>query len=97
MESAMRWMVFDDETAEIVVSRWRRGAAEILHEAPVDAALQAGGSAVLVMPSRVPGQVMVARFHKSEADAVRPSADATPAPLVVETPARKPWWRKFVA
>jgi len=90
-------MVFDDETAEIVVSRWRRGAAEILHDAPVDAALQAGGSAVLVLPSRVVGQVMVARFRKSPAYTAHASAEATPAPVIVETSPRKPWWRKFVA
>jgi hypothetical protein len=92
----MRWMVFDDETAEIVVSRWRRGAAEILHDAPVDAALQAGGSAVLVLPSHVPGQVMVAQFKKNTA-AASIAPVTTPAPVIVETPARKPWWRKFVA
>jgi hypothetical protein len=93
----MRWMVFDDETAEIVVSRWRRGAAEILHDAPVDAALQAGGSAVLVLPSRVAGQVMVARFHKSSADTVSVAPVPVAEPVTGETPVRKPWWRKFVA
>ena len=92
----MRWMVFDDETAEIVVSRWRRGAAEILHEEPVDAALEASGSAVLVLPSHVPGQVMVARFKKNT-PAVSVAPATTPVPVIVETPERKAWWRKFVA
>lgn len=89
----MRWMVFDDETAEIVVSRWRRGAAEILHEPPVDAALQASGATVLVLPAKVPGQVLVARFRKRT---VAPAPMQMAAP-VVKASVRKPWWRKFVA
>jgi len=95
----MRWMVFDDETAEMVVSQWRRGGAEILHDHPVDAALQSGKTSVLVLPSRVPGQALVARFEvKGELPArskssVLPTADA----LVPDPSPRKPWWRKIVA
>ncbi len=37
----VRWIAFDDDTAEAVVSRLRRGAAEIQSNSPVDAALQA--------------------------------------------------------
>jgi hypothetical protein len=94
-------MVFDDETAEVVVSRWRRGAAEILHEHPVDAALKAGKQSVVVMPSRIPGQMLVARFQVRTA-----LPENTPLPEIAETTAvdvtpaaaeRKPWWRKFVA
>ena len=91
----MRWIVFDDETAEVVVSQWRRGAAEISQEHPLDAALRAGESSVLVLPSRVPGQMLVARVHATRAVAEMPPP---PAVVAVEEPTdRKAWWRKFVA
>lgn len=91
----MRWMVFDDETAEMVVTQWRRGAAEILHEHPVDAALGVDGAAVLVLPSRVPGQVLVARLKKRPA--VVASVPEAVTTIAIESTVRKPWWRKFVA
>ncbi len=92
----MRWIVFDDETAEAVVSRWRRGGAEILHDHPLDAALKAGGSSVMVLPSRVPGQTLVARLTEKTTAEVAESS-SLPVTAALETSARKPWWRKFVA
>lgn len=106
----MRWVVFDDETAEVVVSQWRRGAAEISHEHPVDAALEAGGSSVVVLPSRVPGQMLVARFKTRTAEPivaapVKVQTSSFPSTILASlspaapapAPARAPWWRKFVA
>jgi hypothetical protein len=91
----MRWIVFDDDTAEVVVSQWRRGAAEISHEHPLDAALRSGESSVMVLPSRVPGQMLVARLNAHKTLTEMPSL---PAVVAVEQPTeRKPWWRKFVA
>jgi hypothetical protein len=92
----MRWMVFDDETAEAVVSQWRRGAAEILDDDPVDAALRAGGSSVVVLRSGIPGRLLVARF---KVHAMEPEASGVTAPFVPPTipSERKPWWRKLVA
>jgi hypothetical protein len=97
----VRWIVFDDETAEAVVSRWRRGAAEILHENPVDTVLRMGGPSIVVMPSHAPGQVLIARFSAhalemppsfepsfAKSDLVSPPVEGAP---------RKPWWRKLVA
>jgi hypothetical protein len=99
----VRWIAFDDETAEAVVSRLRRGAAEIQHDAPVDAALRAQGPSVIVLPSSTPGKLLVARFTKYKAPEVTPHTTAPPrtaTPAAVKKQAasiKKPWWRKFVA
>jgi hypothetical protein len=107
----VRWIAFDDDTAEAVVSRLRRGAAEIQHTTPVDAALGTHGSAVLVLPSPTPGKLLVARF--SAPKKAEPSALLAPPKLappkresalgpasVMRKPAesaKKPWWRNIVA
>jgi hypothetical protein len=104
----VRWVAFDDDTAEAVVSRLRRGAAEIQHNAPVDAALQTQGPAVIVLPSPAPGKLLIARFTKRKETVVAPASlrpgrhpsglGSTPAlgkkPVA---PVPKPWWRKIVA
>jgi hypothetical protein len=97
----VRWVAFDDDTAEAVVSRLRRGAAEIQHNAPVDAALHAEGASVLVLPSPNPGRLLIARFAPRKdvqlptTYAARPTRPVPPKKPVV--PAKKPWWRKLVA
>ena len=98
----VRWIAFDDDTAEAVVSRLRRGAAEIQHNSPVDAALHAAGPSVIVLPSSTPGKLLIARITKAKGN--EPAADLRSAPLVPpllpkKQPAsvKKPWWRKFVA
>jgi hypothetical protein len=100
----VRWIAFDDETAEAVVSRLRRGAAEIQHNTPVDAALHAVGPSVIVLPSSNPGKLLIARFTKFKTS--EPAAGLKPAATMIATPVppkkqaasmKKPWWRKFVA
>jgi hypothetical protein len=83
----------------MVVSQWRRGGAEILHEHPVDAALQSGKTSVLVLPSRVPGQALVAHFEVKGELPARTQNTSLPAadPSVPEVTPRKAWWRKIVA
>jgi len=98
----VRWIAFDDETAEAVVSRLRRGAAEIQHNTPVDAALHAQGPSVIVLPSSTPGRLLVARFTKCKAsepaaDFKAPARIAPVAPKKQAASVKKPWWRKFVA
>jgi hypothetical protein len=101
----VRWIAFDDDTAEAVVSRLRRGAAEIQHTTPVDAALGTHGSAMLVLPSPTPGKLLVARFSapkKVEPPAVlaAPKRDSVLFPASMRKPvdtAKKPWWRNIVA
>lgn len=93
----VRWVVFDDDTAEVVVSRLRRGAAEINSSTPIDAALESKGEAVILLPASTPGRMLVARIIR------RPQAPSTPAeavPARVRKPAAsvaKPWWRRIVA
>jgi hypothetical protein len=99
----VRWIAFDDETAEAVVSRLRRGAAEIQHDTPVDAALRAQGPAVIVLPSSTPGKLLIARFTKHKAKdpipTIKPSTNtsAQVTPKKQTASVKKPWWRKFVA
>ena len=100
----VRWIAFDDETAEAVVSRLRRGAAEIQHNTPVDAALHAAGPSVIVLPSSNPGKLLIARFTKCTPS--EPAAGLKPPSTMIVPPVppkkqaasmKKPWWRKFVA
>ena len=100
----VRWIAFDDDTAEAVVSRLRRGAAEIQHNTPVDAALHAAGPSVIVLPSSNPGKLLIARFTKYKtseaATSLKTAATmiASPVPPKKQAAAiKKPWWRKFVA
>jgi hypothetical protein len=100
----VRWIAFDDDTAEAVVSRLRRGAAEIQSNSPVDAALQAAGPSVIVLPSSTPGKLLIARFSHRKVEAATsypaPPSAHTPKSAVPKKPAvsiKKPWWRKFVA
>ncbi len=102
----VRWIAFDDDTAEAVVSRLRRGAAEIQNNSPVDAALHTDRPSVIVLPSSTPGRLLIARFtprNMAQASvaprtSVRPSqlhsaATQKKAPASV----KKPWWRNIVA
>ena len=100
----VRWIAFDDETAEAVVSRLRRGAAEIQHNTPVDAALHAAGPSVIVLPSSNPGMLLIARFTKYKTSepvtSLKPAATMIASPVPSKKKAvslKKPWWRKFVA
>jgi hypothetical protein len=58
----VRWIAFDDETAEAIVSRFKRGAAEIHEGNPLDEALRLG-KATLILPSDTPGKVLFARLE----------------------------------
>lgn len=104
----VRWIAFDDDTAEAVVSRLRRGAAEIQSNSPVDAALQAAGPSVIVLPSPTPGKLLIARFSQRKEAVVAPASvrlgrypsglGSTPAlGKKPATAVQKPWWRKLVA
>ena len=103
--SMVRWIAFDDETAEAVVSRFRRGAAEI-HPGndAIDSALTAGQPSLIVFPSETPGRVLLAR--------VDPKVDfPAPPPPVLELGSSMPskpekstgggrnrkWWQRRTA
>jgi hypothetical protein len=96
----MRWIVFDAETADAVVTRLRRGGAEIHSEHPVDAALSAKGTSLLVMPSREPGKVVVARLSQTAPAAEEkeaPAAALVAPPTAPPTETAKPWWKRLSA
>jgi hypothetical protein len=58
----VRWIAFDDETADAIVSRFKRGATEIHEGNPLDEALRLG-KASLILPSDTPGKVLFARLE----------------------------------
>jgi hypothetical protein len=93
----VRWIAFDDETAEAVVSRFRRGAAEIHPgNTAVDSALTAGQSSLIVFPSETPGRVLLAHVTpKTELPAPppKPVQFAPKARPRAQKPARK-WWQR---
>lgn len=104
----VRWIAFDDDTAEFVVSRMRRGAAEIQHNSPVDAALGVNGASVIVLPTPTREKLLIARFTPRK-DAQFPTAprfrppttyaspNASLAQNKIAAPDKKPWWRNVVA
>ena len=59
----IRWIAFDDETADAIISRFRRGAAEIHDGNPLDEALASGRPSILLLPSNTPGRVLMARIQ----------------------------------
>ncbi len=106
----IRWIAFDDETAEAVMSRFKRGAAEIHRGQPLDAALNLGRPSLLLLPSETPGRLLLARLEpKSEPAPKIPHAPGSsegrerlePAvfgqrrqPPQPELANRKKWWQR---
>jgi hypothetical protein len=101
----VRWIAFDDETAEAVVSRFRRGAAEIHPDnSAIDSALTAGQPSLLVLPSDTPGRVLLAHVHpKTEFPAPQPIPVQTAAPKppkadkAIARSQRRKWWQRRTA
>lgn len=85
-----RWIAFDDETADAVMSRFRRGAAEIQHGDPVDAALALGNSSLILLPSETPGRVWLARCTPKLPLRSAGFQPNPPAPLASPVVNRKP-------
>src|SRR5437016_2182801 len=77
----VRWIAFDEETADAIISRFKRGASELHDGNPLDAALNYGKASLLLMPSSIPGQVLLAH--------IEPSAEPHSAPKIE----RKFWWK----
>jgi hypothetical protein len=59
----VRWIAFDEETADAIVSRFKRGASELHDGNPFDAVLSHGKPSILLMPASTPGRVLVARIE----------------------------------
>lgn len=97
----VRWIAFDDETAEAVVSRFKRGAAEIEAGDPLAAALGADRPTMVILPSQVKGRVLLAKISPSkesvnyEATGFLGLSDEPVAPRAPQPQARKSWWKKL--
>jgi hypothetical protein len=99
----MRWIVFDEQTADAVMDKYKRGAAEI-HPGgdPLDTALNAGRPTALIMPASGIGRVLLASIEpKTPKAQTKPSrqpvvAQFTPLRRVINKTSapRKTWWRK---
>src|SRR5207245_11669657 len=65
----VRWIAFDDETAEAVIGRFKRGAAEIREgEQPLEAALRYGRASLLIMPATTTGRVLLVSVEPKSHD-----------------------------
>ena len=80
----VRWVAFDDESAEAVVSRFKRGAAEIQPGDAVGSALELGRPSLVLLPGRHSGQVLMARFHPAVVEEVVALEDLQPLPSMVQ-------------
>jgi len=108
--SMTRWIAFDDDTADAIISRFRRGAAEIHDGNPLDEALAAGHPSILLLPSGTPGRVFMARIQpkKIEPDEVLAEPTYEPSgflgladePVFARRPPhsqpeeKKRWWQR---
>jgi len=74
----VRWIAFDDDTAEAVVNKFMRGAAEIREgETPLSAALALDRPSVMILPSSMPGKVLLATFEPKTAAAQETGAEVS--------------------
>lgn len=105
----IRWIAFDDETAEAVVSRFKRGAAEIHRCEPLDAALNLGRPSLLLLPSHTPGMLLLARLEPKAENAASASSSSqakgfreliSEGPVLKRPPqsvrqgAKRRWWQR---
>ena len=59
----MRWIVFDEDTAEVLTGKYKRGATQLNYEEhPLDAALKLRRS-FLILPSAHPERVLFASIE----------------------------------
>ena len=109
----IRWIAFDDETAEAIVSRFKRGAAEIQQGDPLDTMLRYDGPSILILPSETPGKVLFARVEsRINADGRLSSQEPidyeatgflglSDEPVFTRRPPqpaiKKRWWQRFTA
>ncbi|HEX3321016.1 MAG TPA: hypothetical protein VHR84_09965 [Terriglobales bacterium] len=103
----VHWIVCDDESADALTGKFKRGAAEIREENMVDLALEQPHGSLLIYPSTSPDRVLLARIRPASAksDAVINTSKPLPVqsyrtglgfrPPELETP--RSWWRRHIA
>ena len=98
----VRWIAFDDDTAEALVGKFKRGAAEIREGDVLESAARHPESSILVFPSTSPERVLLAKVSPKKAESAF-SPDASPQPIppsaegVMARAAfrtKKSWWRR---
>jgi len=72
----VRWIAYDEETADALISRFRRGSSELHDGNPLDAALNHGKPSLLLMPSSTLGKVLLARIEPRTAQRADPCINA---------------------
>jgi hypothetical protein len=108
----VRWISFDDETAEAVVSRFRRGAAEIHRGDPLSTAIGSDRPSLVLLPSSAPDRVLMAHIKPGPAVTVNDDSPMrsgvtgfrglTDEPVFNEPQTaapvpKKKWWRRRTA
>ncbi len=85
-----RWIAFDDETAEAVIGRFKRGAAEIREgEQPLEAALRCGRPSVLILPAKTAGRVLLVSIEpKTNASSTTKAPSTTTSKTHAQAPVR---------
>ena len=73
----VRWIAFDDDTADALVGKFKRGAAEIREGDVLDSSLRHDEANILIYPSTSPERVLLARVTsfaspKSAAEPMKP-------------------------
>ena len=102
----VRWIAFDDDTAEAVVTRFKRGAAEIQHVDPLSLALGTQQPSLVILPSNAPCRVVLAHFQPkpiAEEEPLKYQASGflglSDEPVYSEPPqpeleTKKKWWQR---
>jgi hypothetical protein len=69
----VRWIAFDNETAETVVNKFKRGAAEIRQGDALGAALAAPAHSLLLLPAASGQEVLVVSLKKKPPSPAAPT------------------------
>ena len=98
----VRWIAFDDDTADALVGKFKRGADEIREGAVLDTLVSHRQPSILIYPSTSPERVLLARVrlipaNDAMADVTRPLPVQAIRASDPSLAAKKSWWRGHTA
>ena len=96
----VRWIAFDDDTADALVGKFKRGAAEIREGAVLDTLVSHRQPSILIYPSTSPERALLARVRlvpATIADVTRPLPVQAIRASDPSLAAKKSWWRGHTA
>ena len=98
----VRWIAFDDDTADALVGKFKRGAAEIREGDVLDSSLHHDEANILIYPSASPERVLLARVTsstsaKSAVEPIKPFTVQSVRPTSQPSASKKSWWRRHTA